>query len=1028
MIRTVMRLAIPVAAGLWLAACDLSDPRPGLNDPFGPDTTVTPQGKGPKVNHAPTMGLGVHNVSMLEGEAKVILLKARDEDGDPIRFTIPNLDSLRALFPDGKKAIDVASGGDSLRIYFLPGAAKGNYRFRIVVSDTAGGVEEQLLTISVGKVNHPPALGFAAPATGTIFRVAEGRTLSFKVTTTDADGDAVALQGLANPPWPRYGKGGYDTRTGVLTFTPTFQCVAAGETTFADLIFKGQDKGSPAETGQIAARIIVLDSNSAPRWKAGDVSLNGIEGRETALDLAPLFLGDDEKDAVVFTASCGAVDAASRWSFTPGFRDAGPRECLVSATDSHKPPAVASLKLILAIADSVRMVDVAILSPVTGAIVHDTVIAVEWMVGDEKQTAETSERLMAEGPNVIRRGFRDSLGNNGTDSVTVIRDTQGPLAPHVLVPDLINVPLPHWILQSGGGGNGHFRVRLDNPDPSAAASELNDSVFAPPAPLGEGRHVLYAQEVDEAGNWSAWDSGAVEIDLTAPVVHILSPAAGSWTNAASIDVQWTLDGVPQTALLTEALGSDGVLRIRREAIDAAGNRGADSILILRRSLAGAAPVVTGTASPTRAAEWTWTSGGAGGAGAYRLGWTDGNWFDTVTAARFAAPADLAEGPQTLYVSEADSAGNWSAAGAFSITLDRTPPVIRITGPVADAAITSADPALTGTLTEAVGPVTIGWTGTGIAAGQAPATGTAWTLASLTYPAGDVTVTLTPVDGAGNAGAPVSITIHKRAGVVFVRKGFAGKGSSWKDAYGELWQAVAGRGAATEIWVTDGEYLSAADGASPLDIPSSLTVYGGFAADGAGLTPADRAVADPKSVIRCDGPLAGHAVRMLGQKSVLDGFGIAAAGGGLRGDSDNIARNLRILSAGGTYPFELISGDHGKTFLLEHSRIEGALKAEKAAVTVGANAKLQMNDCAIVGNAAQGTPAGGGIWLADKAQLKATALTLSGNTVADSAGARALQMRVEDKANADIAGTVEGGAAGIELAPGGKAKLNGVDVP
>jgi hypothetical protein len=325
-------------------------------------------------------------------------------------------------------------------------------------------------------------------------------------------------------------------------------------------------------------------------------------------------------------------------------------------------------------------------------------------------------------------------------------------------------------------------------------------------------------------------------------------------------------------------------------------------------------------------------------------------------------------------------------------------------------------------------VTLRWSGTGLAAGQAAASGASWSIASIAYPAGDFAVAVSAVDAAGNVGAPVTVAIHKRPGVLFVRKGQNGNGTSWQAAYGELWQAMAARGAATEIWVADGEYPSASDGAGPLDIPSSVTVYGGFPADGTGLNPADRLLADLKTLIRCDGAATGHAVRMLGQKSVLDGFRINAAGGGLQGDSDNIARNLWILNAGGNAAVDIVAGGKGKGFRLERCRIEGALKALKAALSVGAKAKVEIADCTIAGNAASAAPAGGGIWLDADADLKATGLGLSGNTVADSAGARALQMRVEDKANADVQGTVEGGAAGIEVAPGGKVKLNGADVP
>lgn len=1018
-------LAVP--ASCWLAACNLGD-RPGLNDPIvDPVDTSGSKTSRPRVNHAPTLGLGAPNVTMLEGDTKVITLKARDEDGDPIAFLIPNLDSLRALFPDGKQAIGVSSGADELRISFQPGSAKGNYRFRIVVSDTAGGVEEQLLTISVGKVNRPPTVGFAAPASGTAFKVKEGATLTFRTTATDPDGDAVTLLSLANPPWPRFGQGSYDAKTGTLVFMPSFRAVAAAETTFSDLVFRAQDNGSPKETGQISARITVMDSNSAPRWKPAPSALSAKEGQELTLDLSQFFLGDEEKDAVTFISDCGSLDPDLRWTFTPGFRDAGKRECAIVAADNHKPPAATALILMVDIADSVRLVDVAIFSPAPGLIVRDTVVAVEWSVGDQRQAVETSERLAAEGPNVIRRSFRDSLGNNGSDSVTVIRDTQAPLAPIIQIPPFLNVSLPLWTWKGGGGGNSHYRLRLDNPDPAAPMSNWPDSAFAPAAPLAEGTHTLYVQESDEAGNWSPVASGSVTLDLTAPVVKILSPAPGSWTNVGILDVQWTLDGVAQSALTTETLSTDGVQRIRREAFDAAGNRGADSILVLRRSAAGAAPLVSGTPSPTRAPEWTWTSGGAGGAGVYRIGWGDGVWFDTVTALKYAGGADVSEGVRTLFVSEADSAGNWSTPGSLTITVDRTAPVAQITGPVPEAAIASADPAITGTLVEAVGPVTLQWSGPGIVPGQTSVTGTSFSLASIAFPPGDVTVTLTLTDAAGNAGAPVSVLIHKRPGVVFVRKGGNGKGTSWQDAYGDIWKALAGRGTSAEIWVAEGEYPTAGDGAAPLDIPSSVSVFGGFAAAGTGLAITDRALTDLKTVILCAGPIGAPAVRMIGQKSVLDGFRIDASGGGLQSDSDNTARNLWIIGAGGFYGVEVVAGG-GKAFRLEKSRIEGMKAAGMGALIVGEKAKVELADCSITGNTSVTAGSGGGIWIGRQADLKAAGLVLSGNAVPDSAGTRTLQIRVEDKAKADINGTVEGGAGGFEVAEGGSAKLKGADVP
>jgi hypothetical protein len=185
------------------------------------------------------------------------------------------------------------------------------------------------------------------------------------------------------------------------------------------------------------------------------------------------------------------------------------------------------------------------------------------------------------------------------------------------------------------------------------------------------------------------------------------------------------------------------------------------------------------------------------------------------------------------------------------------------------------------------------------------------------------------------------------------------------------------------------------------------------------------VADPKTVLSCAGP--GFAVRMTGNGSTLDGFRIDAAGGGLQGDSGNTGRNLVLSGIGGAYPIQIVAGDHGKTFRLEQVRVDGAKQALKAALTVGSKLKIELVDCAFTGNAATDAAGGGGIWLDTRAQLTATGLTLSGNTVPDSAGPIARQLRVEDRASAKVQGTVEGDAGGIYVAPGGSATLNGADV-
>jgi hypothetical protein len=87
--------------------------------------------------------------------------------------------------------------------------------------------------------------------------------------------------------------------------------------------------------------------------------------------------------------------------------------------------------------------------------------------------------------------------------------------------------------------------------------------------------------------------------------------------------------------------------------------------------------VTALASPTNDATptWTWVSGG-GGSGNYRYKLNDSSLSTDATAiaATSLTPgSNLSDGVHTLYLQERDAAGNWSAMGSASVTIDATPP-------------------------------------------------------------------------------------------------------------------------------------------------------------------------------------------------------------------------------------------------------------------------------------------------------------------------------------------------------------------
>lgn len=136
------------------------------------------------------------------------------------------------------------------------------------------------------------------------------------------------------------------------------------------------------------------------------------------------------------------------------------------------------------------------------------------------------------------------------------------------------------------------------------------------------------------------------------------------------------DGLPNGAYgsLTTATQADGdgVYYLHVQAVDDAGNESAVVTVHARLdNTAPRAPRVRGlrlvhTSTPG----WRWGTGGGGGNGQFRyqLDDTGGAWTET-SARSFRPSAALPDGTHTLYVQERDTAGNWSAAGAWATTVD-----------------------------------------------------------------------------------------------------------------------------------------------------------------------------------------------------------------------------------------------------------------------------------------------------------------------------------------------------------------------
>ena len=147
----------------------------------------------------------------------------------------------------------------------------------------------------------------------------------------------------------------FDTAGGIFTYAPGFGVsTGASNQTYADVTFRAKDNFTPPETTSLALSIAVIDSNSAPKWDAAHVDLSAKEQRPCLYDLKAVFSGDDESDAVAFSATLGTIGTDTVWSWTPGWGDAGAVVCTVTARDDHVPAAATPLRLAIAVADSNR--------------------------------------------------------------------------------------------------------------------------------------------------------------------------------------------------------------------------------------------------------------------------------------------------------------------------------------------------------------------------------------------------------------------------------------------------------------------------------------------------------------------------------------------------------------------------------------------------------------------------------------------------------------------------------------------------
>ena len=253
----------------------------------------------PQTNSNPTLA-SVGSKSVNEGSTLSFSLSASDPDGDSVSFSASSLPSGASL-----------SGAS---FSWTPGFSQsGNYSVTFTASDGEGGTDSETVSISVENLNREPELGAIGNRA-----VAEDEALSFSVSATDADGDAVDVSVVDLP-------AGASFSDDLFTWTPDFAQAGTHSLTFTANDGQG---GTSSET----IEIIVEDVNRPPVFtEIGDQ----IVGEGETLILV-LMATDPDGHSVSFSMSeppQGADLFAATFSWTPDFDQAGAYPVTFFATD-----------------------------------------------------------------------------------------------------------------------------------------------------------------------------------------------------------------------------------------------------------------------------------------------------------------------------------------------------------------------------------------------------------------------------------------------------------------------------------------------------------------------------------------------------------------------------------------------------------------------------------------------------------------------------------------------------------------------
>ncbi|QDK45007.1 hypothetical protein DOM22_07435 [Bdellovibrio sp. ZAP7] len=374
----------------------------------------------------------------------------------------------------------------------------------------------------------------------------------------------------------------------------------------------------------------------------------------------------------------------------------------------------------------------------------------------------------------------DNLGNDSDDtSYTWVIDTTNPtltITDHpALSTNSATAQFKFTGADTGGGAIEKYYCDIDGGGFTECASPKNLTSLA------EGSHTFQVKVMDTAGNTSTVASYTWSVDLTSPVLTLLTKpnsltnqTTASFTFSASdagsiSGYECKIDGGTAVSCVSGVSYSSltaGAHNFEVVAIDDAGNY--SSSISYSWTIDLTAPTVTITAKPaansnssTATFSFTGMDTGGGAIAGYKCK-IDGGAYSTCMSG--GSYNSLAEGSHTVYLYASDTAGNDGTPISYTFVVDTVAPTLTITTPASNGYVIPVGNVSAVTFSGACSEEGLSVTLTGVSVVPVLCSSGAYTIVAnmSSLPDGTYTISAVQVDAAGNSGASSNRTVIKDA--------------------------------------------------------------------------------------------------------------------------------------------------------------------------------------------------------------------------------------------------------------------------